>query len=175
MKTSLRSFVVTGLTICAALWTIPETVSGQIYVANYGSGTIGEYTTAGATVNASLVSGLNGLGLAVSGGDLFVANVNAGTIGEYTTAGTTVNAALVSGLDSPFGIAVSGGDLFVANWDYNSTIGEYTTAGATVNASLVSGLSLPAFLDVEEVPEPSSFGLLALGLGVLPLLRRQSR
>jgi len=134
MKTSLRSFVVTGLTICAALWTIPETVSGQIYVANYGSGTIGEYTTAGATVNASLVSGLNGLGL-----------------------------------------AVSGGDLFVANWDYNSTIGEYTTAGATVNASLVSGLSLPAFLDVEEVPEPSSFGLLALGLGVLPLLRRQSR
>ena len=59
MKTSLRSFVVTGLTICAALWTIPETVSGQIYVANYGSGTIGEYTTAGATVNASLVSGLN--------------------------------------------------------------------------------------------------------------------
>jgi len=50
---------VAGLPICAALWAMPQAVSGQIYVANYGSGTIGEYTTAGATVNASLVSGLN--------------------------------------------------------------------------------------------------------------------
>jgi hypothetical protein len=30
-----------------------------IFVANSGSGTIGEYTTSGATVNAALISGLN--------------------------------------------------------------------------------------------------------------------
>ena len=39
------------------------------------NGTIGEYTTSGAVVNASLVSGLNyPFGIAVSGSNLFVAN-----------------------------------------------------------------------------------------------------
>src|ERR1700722_9328643 len=65
-----------------------------IFVANFigPPGTIGEYTTAGATVNAALVSGLSGpRGSAVSGSDLFVASEGSGTIGEYTTAGATVN------------------------------------------------------------------------------------
>jgi hypothetical protein len=61
----------------------------QVFVT--GVGTIGEYTTSGATVNASLVSGLsNPIGIAVSGPDLFVANSAAGAIGEYTTSGATV-------------------------------------------------------------------------------------
>jgi hypothetical protein len=64
-----------------------------IFVANTGTGMIGEYTTAGAAVYPALISGLNGpYGIAVSGSDLFVANAN-GTIGEYTTAGATVNPA----------------------------------------------------------------------------------
>src|ERR1035438_10564907 len=42
------------------LWTTCPTARGQdIFVANVASGTIGEYTTSGATVNASLVSGLS--------------------------------------------------------------------------------------------------------------------
>jgi hypothetical protein len=148
---------------------------GDIFVVNYGSGSIIEYTTAGATVNPSLVSGLNRSpsGLAVSGGDLFVANLYSGTIGEYTTGGATVNASLVSGLSGPDGLEVSGGDIFVVN-NSTGTIGEYTTGGATVNASLVSGLDGPECLDVETVPEPSTFGLLALGLALLPLLRRHA-
>jgi hypothetical protein len=32
---------------------------GNLFVANYYGGTIGEYTTSGATVNGSLISGLN--------------------------------------------------------------------------------------------------------------------
>jgi hypothetical protein len=56
---------------------------------------IGEYTTSGATVNASLVSFYNaptlGHGIAVSGSNLFVTNDGTNTIGEYTTAGATVN------------------------------------------------------------------------------------
>src|ERR1035438_6738088 len=146
MKTRIRLLVVTGLTVCAALWAMPGTAHAQIFVVNEGTGMIGEYNLDGTTVNASLVSGVfNATGLAVSGGDLFVANqngLNVGTIGEYTTSGGTVNASLVSGLNYPIGIAVSGGHLFVAN-EVNGTIGEYTTSGATVNAALVSGLNGP--------------------------------
>ena len=46
---------------------------GDIYVTNYGTGTIGEYTTSGGTVNARLVSGLSQPeGIAVSGSNVFV-------------------------------------------------------------------------------------------------------
>ena len=72
------------------------------------TGTIGAYTTSGATVNAALISGLDlPFGIAVSGSDLFVANIDGGTIGEYTTAGATVNAALISGLDLPTDVAIA--------------------------------------------------------------------
>ena len=122
---------------------------GDIYVAGWG-GTIGEYTTSGAVVNASLVSGLDSLpGIAVSGSNLFVTSwgLSSGTIGEYTTSGAVVNASLVSGLSDPWGIAVSGSNLFVANWG-SGTIGEYTTSGAVVNASLISGLNAPSGIAV---------------------------
>src|ERR1022692_3698910 len=97
----------------AALWAMPGTARGQIFETNNVNNTIGEYNaTTGATVNASLVSGLSSPeGIAVSGGDLFVVNENTNTIREYNaTTGATVNASLVSGLSSPVGIAVSGGD-----------------------------------------------------------------
>src|SRR4051794_28434221 len=70
----------------------------QIFISNTLPGTVGEYTTAGATVNPALISGLIfPQGIAVSGSDLFVVN-QSGTIGQYTTAGATVNPALISGL-----------------------------------------------------------------------------
>jgi hypothetical protein len=72
-----------------------------------GTGTIGEYTTSGATVNPALVSGLIFPGaIAVSGDNLFVASLQTGTIGEYTTSGATVNASLISGLNQPGDIAI---------------------------------------------------------------------
>ena len=129
---------------------VTDRARGDIYVTSYstgitGIGTVGEYTTSGGVVNASLVSWLNKPdGIAVSGSNLFVADpAGNGTIGEYTTSGAVVNASLVSGLNCPTGIAVSGSNLFVANQEGNGTIGEYTTSGAVVNASLVSGLSEP--------------------------------
>lgn len=120
---------------------------GQIYVANFASGTIGEYALSGQTINASFITGLSSpTGMAVSGGYLYVAQEN-GTIRKYTTSGTLVNASLISGLYGPWGITISGNDLFVANGGgESSTIGEYTTSGATVNASLVSGLGNPTGL-----------------------------
>jgi hypothetical protein len=42
--------------------------TGLIFVTNTGNGTVGEYTTSGKTVNASLISGLsNPSAIAVSG------------------------------------------------------------------------------------------------------------
>lgn len=88
---------------------LTATVNAQnlIFVSNDGANTVGEYTDSGATVNASLITGLNfPAGLAISGTNLFVANGESGTIGEYTTSGGTINATLISGLTSPTGIAV---------------------------------------------------------------------
>ena len=123
-------------------------MSGRnLFVTNYSYGTISEYTTAGATVNAALIAGLDTpAGIAVSGDNLFVGNLDMGTIGEYNTDGTTVNTRLVSGLYELVGVTVSAGDLFTTKFDNGSnpnSIGEYTTSGATVNSVLVSGLDLP--------------------------------
>ena len=73
---------------------------GTIFVTNSASGTIGEYTTSGATVNASLISTMAYTsGIAASGSDLFVENFTGtvSTICEYTTSGGTVKAPLIPG------------------------------------------------------------------------------
>jgi hypothetical protein len=146
-----------GFVVAAAatLWAMTPTARGQdIFVSNSSTGTIGEYTTSGATVNASLISGLNApAGIAVSGSNLFIANfasgitpADNGTVGEYTTSGATVNASLISGLNGPTGIAVSGSDLLVGDYfnagfggppDFVGQIGDYTTSGSTVNPQLL--------------------------------------
>jgi len=131
---------------------LPTTVQGQIFETNYDAGTIGEYTTTGGTVNANLVSNLNGPdAIALSGSDIYVANANAGTIGEYTTSGAAVNSSFVAFeaglLDPEGGIAVSGSDLFFTNFEFG-TISEYTTSGAVVNSALVSGLHYPLGLAI---------------------------
>jgi hypothetical protein len=142
-----------------------------LFVVNSGTGTIGEYTTDGATVNPALISGLAGPnGIAVSGSDLFVTNGFIGTIGKYTTDGATVNPALISGLF--LDIAVSGSDLFVTNF-LSGTIGEYTTDGAMVNPALISGLSAPSGIAIVPTvaPEPSSFLLLVSGGLTMMIIR----
>jgi hypothetical protein len=125
-------------------------VSGDdLFVYNQGTDTVGEYTTSGKTVNASLISGITGItGIVVSGNDLFFSGF---TVEEYTTSGTLVNRSLVAVRGSS--IAISGSDLFVST-ENNSTdpdtgyVGEYTTSGATVNASLITGLNGPQGLAV---------------------------
>src|SRR5450759_241341 len=157
----------------------------QIFVVNTSADTIGEYTNSGATVNASLVSGLSvPWGIAVSGSNLFVTNqfnsqMADGTIGEYNAiTGAAVNASLVSGLNEPLGIAVSGSNLFVTSSGNGTsgagTIGEYTTSGATVNASLISGsgfyptnIAVSAAPVSAPVPEPSTYAMMLAGLGLI--------
>src|SRR5437764_11327740 len=89
--------------VASAFCAMPGTIPAQIFVTNFKTGTVGEYTTSGATVNPDLISGLNGPnGIAVSGGNLFVTSLNltgnTGRIGQYTTSGVTVNPALITTL-----------------------------------------------------------------------------
>jgi hypothetical protein len=72
--------LILGAAAAMALWAIPATAYGQIFETNYFSATVGEYTTDGATLNDSLVTGLSiPFGIAVSAGSIFVANHESGT------------------------------------------------------------------------------------------------
>jgi len=114
-----------------------------LFVTSNGTGTVGEFDTSGATINASLVSGFSDLeGVAVSGSTMFLVDRADGVIGEYTTSGAVINANLITGLNAPLDIAVSGSDLFVT-FSNSGTVGEFTTSGATVNEGLITGLTNP--------------------------------
>jgi len=105
MKTTKKSYGIALALTCSLTVALK---AQNIYVSNLGDNTIGEYGLDGSTVNASLISGLDGPeGIAISGNDLFVANNGSGTIGEYTTSGAVVNANLITELNGPFGIAIT--------------------------------------------------------------------
>lgn len=74
-------------------------VSGSTLFVSDGN-SIGKYTTSGATVNATFLTGFVDYitDLTVVGGQLYIMNRNQGTIGVYNLDGTTVNAALITGL-----------------------------------------------------------------------------
>ncbi|MGA2068388.1 MAG: PEP-CTERM sorting domain-containing protein [Thermoguttaceae bacterium] len=138
--------------VLSALLLLSANQSAQadnIYECNEQGTTVGKYTTAGATVNASFITGLSmPSDMVLDGsGHIFVVNNGTHTIGEYTTSGTTVNASLFTTPASAWawGITYDGnGHLFVTGGAYSNVIGEYTTAGGTVNASLITtGLSGP--------------------------------
>ena len=145
------------LAVLAASCAAPGTaVAGEIFVDNYSDSLVGEYTTSGATINASLFAAPGGAtGMTVSGADIFMCGSGGhGTsvVAEYTTSGATVNASLISietiseGAPGPIGqVALSGGDIFITerngDYPYGGTVAEYTTSGALVNSALIGPLS----------------------------------
>jgi hypothetical protein len=127
----------------------PWTVSGtDVFAYNPTTGAVGEYTTSGGTVNASLIPSLDqGFSfcnqIAISGSDLFIANSQSGDVAEYSTSGALLNPTfMTSSANSEPLIAISGTDVFVAHGTPSGywTVGEYTAAGATVNSSLFTYL-----------------------------------
>jgi len=156
-RQKFRRFVLRNISIVALVLSVGAALSpatargGYIYVVNYGSNTIGEYTTSGGVVNAALISGLHQpSGIAVSGSNLYVTNEHASSItgeppgiGKYTTSGAVVNTSLVTDLNWPFAIAASEPYLFVTRL-YNpahSAVAKYTTSGTLVNDSLLYGFA----------------------------------
>jgi DNA-binding beta-propeller fold protein YncE len=108
MKTTKKTF---GIALALAGGLAATLPAQDLYVANSGNNTIGEYGPDGRIVNASLITGLgNTAGMAISRNDLFVVGSENDTVDKFdkhTTAGTTVTKFLIIGLNAPTAIAVT--------------------------------------------------------------------
>lgn len=160
-------------------------VSGTDLFVMDESGNIGEYTTSGSVVNASLIQGQSVAPncMVVSGSDIFVAEhigAYGGFISEFSTSGALINQDLVSGISFPLGMCLSGSDLFVTEASIsNYFIAEYDTSGRTINNDIVTsagGLQyLTPVVIPQPVPEPSTWAMIAVGLGALVPVRKRTR
>ncbi len=106
---------------------------------------------------------------AVRADTVYVANTSNSTIEEFTPGG--IGSVFAStGLRFPYALAFdSSGNLYASNYGNNS-IEEFTPGGvASVFAS--TGLAGPSFIAI-QVPEPSTWALVGLGLSALIAFRR---
>ena len=146
-------------------------VSGSnVFVVDYGTGTIGEYTTSLALENASFITDTElPLAIAASATDIYVFNGGNGLVSDYSTSGTLESSNFLSSSLPVSALAVSGSDLFVLSQYVGSgTVGEYSTTGGDSNPSLIQ--SVPGYEDgltVVAVPEPSTYVTLLGGLCLL--------
>lgn len=80
----------------------------RLLVVNMASGTVGEYTTLGETINARLISGLDVPDyIATDGcGNIFVSHYGGrgGEVKEYSADGAIIHASLISGLHGPIAV-----------------------------------------------------------------------
>ncbi len=173
MKTSLDLFSIS----LAALLSPALAPAQNLFEADASSGNIYEFTPSGA--QSTFVSGLNNQLAAAqlafnSAGDLFVTSFFGNNITEFTPNG--VESTFASGLLTPAGLAFnSAGDLIVTSF-FGHTIYEFTPGGA--ESTFASGLGAPTFLAFQgetlPVPEPSAWGLLAVGASALLVCRRKA-
>lgn len=122
----------------------------NIYVAESGLGRVGKYSTSGAAINPSLITGLtNPRDMRItSSGNLLVTSAGAGvvtpsTIGLYTTSGQTLNAALTSTLSVGYFYwsAVLVGTNLVAIVQNSATDPSFSLVGASLTGTNSSFLS----------------------------------
>ena len=144
---NIRLTIITILTVCTALWAMPGTAHGQIYVTDQ-NGTVGKYNLDGTTVNASFITGLAlnvDIAIALSGNNLYVVTSGpltaSGTVGVYdATTGAAINPSLVTGFNYPGALALSGNNLYVVSAQGSGFVGLYdATTGAAINPSLITG------------------------------------
>src|SRR5437763_1838525 len=167
-KTALRHLLVTVSGLAAALAPISVLAApGDLYEADFGSGTIFKFTPAG--TQSTFASGLNRpTWLAFDGqGNLFEADFTSGTIFKFTPAGT--KSTFASGLNVPGGLAFdSSGNLFESD-NGSNTIFIFTPAGT--KSTFATGLNGPIGLAFEptthQLRNISTRGFVGTGDAVL--------
>jgi len=140
-----------GGLLVAMLAFASQNLNAQVFVANQ-SGSIGEYTVSGATINPNLITGLptsSGAGpegLAVeatsNGYNLFAADDANGAIYEYQVNGGTVSAATTIGTvpsGMPTSLAVSGTTLYIADDDTGNVLKYDLSGSSPVQSTVVTG------------------------------------
>lgn len=148
--------------------------SGVLYVANaLNNGSVSEYNPDGSfkATLANTLDGPSGVVIAPSG-KIYVASANNGSIYSFNPDGSG-KTQVAFGLNAPIGMAFdSAGNLFVADAGAG-IIYEINSLG--VGTIFASGLSGPWALAFEPVPEPSTWVLLGLGVGMVTLGLRKGR
>jgi hypothetical protein len=115
---------------------------GNLYVSNYGSGTVSKITTAG--VVSTFASGFSSpVGLTFDGsGNLYVVNLATGNLSKVSSTGASINLTFGTGLSTPYSCIYNPTDnnIYVANYGANE-VAKFTLAGGvktTLTASNVS-------------------------------------
>ena len=168
---TLLPFVASGLNGPAGL---AFDSHGNLFVANANNNTI-EKVDANGVGTPFVITGLNfPQGLAVDSSDnLYVANSLNHEIDKFDANGTpsvfAQTGVTVSGL--AFG---SHGDLYLTVLGGINSVGKLDPNGQE-EPGLASGLADPVFLAVEQVPEPGTWALVALGIAALFGHRRLHR
>jgi DNA-binding beta-propeller fold protein YncE len=115
---------------------------GNLYVSNYGAGTISKITVAG--VVSTFASGFsNPVGLTFdTAGNLFVVNNSTGQLSKVNAAGTSITLNFGTGLTSPYGCVFNSVDnsIYVANYGANE-IAKFSSAGGVKTTFVNSGVS----------------------------------
>ncbi len=125
---------------------LAATATGNLLVASYNTGKVGEYTPNFATVDDSLLTTVvapSGI-VSLTGGKFAVVSA-AGTVGTYTATGKAVNAALLTNLGGAFAIAATATDTpypkptLVVNGSkkFSTSSSQVTLKGTSENATSV--------------------------------------
>ena len=118
-------------------------VSGHVYWANNGAGTIGRANLDGTGANQGFISGADGpFGVAVDSGHVYWTNFNTGTIGRANLDGTAANQGFITGAGPSFAVAVDAGHVYWTGFDTNA-IGRANLDGTGANPGFISGASSP--------------------------------
>lgn len=156
--------------------------SGNLYAANNFGNTISKFDSNGtllATIGTT--NNLNGpVGLTLdSSNNLYVANNGTSTIFKFNSAGVYQSTGSIgsANLSSPYGLAIdSSGNLYAANYN-NATISKFDAAGNFLTSWSTGTSNFPLALAFQPtiVPEPSTYALATIAVGVLSIIARRRR